>query len=130
MVSKLHILSVECREGVAGCKHSAFNFGFSMNPERLLSIVLVLLLGYNGVFFAYHLADKARVFADAMNEVQSLLNVVELIAVLCLFVDLVVRFDRIPTAWQWPRTTAVGICVAGMLFKWFVLYLRLSYLVD
>ena len=130
MASKLHILSVECREGVAGCKHSAFNFDFRMNPERLLSIVLVLLLGYNGVFLAYHLADKARVFADAMNEVQSLLNVVELIAVLCLFVDLVVRFDRIPTAWQWPRTAAVGICVAGMLFKWFVLYLRLSYLVD
>ena len=130
MVGKLHILSVESREGGAGCKHSAFNFGFSMNPERLLSIVLVLLLGYNGVFFAYHLADKARVFADAMNEVQSLLNVVELIAVLCLFVDLVVRFDRIPKAWQWPRTAAVGICVAGMLFKWFVLYLRLSYLVD
>lgn len=130
MVGKLHILSVESREGGAGCKHSAFNFGFSMNPERLLSIVLVLLLGYNGVFFAYHLADQARVFADAMNEVQSLLNVVELIAVLCLFVDLVVRFDRIPKAWQWPRTAAVGICVAGMLFKWFVLYLRLSYLVN
>jgi hypothetical protein len=47
-----------------------------------------------------------------------------------LFVDLVVRFDQIPKPSQPWRTLAVGICVAGMLFKWFVLYLRLSYLVD
>jgi hypothetical protein len=45
-------------------------------------------------------------------------------------VDLVVRFDRIPSRFQPSRTLAVGLCVAGMLFKWFILYLRLSYLVD
>ena len=25
---------------------------------------------------------------------------------------------------------AVGLCLTGMLFKWFILYLHLSYLVD
>ena len=28
------------------------------------------------------------------------------------------------------RVAGVGLCAAGMLFKWFVLYLQLSYLVD
>lgn len=113
-----------------GCEHSTFNLGFRMTPQRILSSVLVLLLGYNAVFFAFHLMDKARTIANTMAEVQSLVNVLELIAVGTLFVDLVVRYDQIPQSWRGIRTVAVGLCVTGMLFKWFVLYLRLSYLVD
>ena len=113
-----------------GCEHSTFNLAFRMTPQRILSSVLVLLLGYNAVFFAFHLMDKARTVAHAMADVQSLVNVLELIAVGSLFVDLVIRYDQIPQSWRGLRTAAVGLCVTGMLFKWFVLYLRLSYLVD
>jgi len=102
----------------------------SMTPARILTGLLLALLGYNGVFFAMHLQGMARVWADALEPVQAVLNVLELIAVASLFVDLVVRFDRIPSRFQPSRTLAVGLCVAGMLFKWFILYLRLSYLVD
>ncbi|MDA0728581.1 MAG: hypothetical protein O3B70_05700 [Bacteroidetes bacterium] len=101
-----------------------------MSPTRLLTGVLFLLLGYNAAFFFFHVQGDARAWASALSDLQSLLNVMELIAVLSLFVDLVVRFDQIPKTNQPWRTLAVGICVAGMLFKWFVLYLRLSYLVD
>ena len=68
--------------------------------------------------------------AEALAEVQSLLNIFELIAVMVLFVDLVLRFDHIASRWQVPRVAAVGLCLTGMLFKWFILYLHLSYLVD
>ena len=66
----------------------------------------------------------------SLSEVQSLLNIFELIAVMVLFVDLVLRFDHIASKWQVPRVAAVGLCLTGMLFKWFILYLHLSYLVD
>ena len=65
--------------------------------------VLGLLLGYNVVFFTAHLKGKARALAEVLAEVQSLLNIFELIAVMVLFVDLVLRFDHIESRWQVPR---------------------------
>ena len=62
--------------------------------------------------------------------VPSFLNIFALLAVLVLFVYLVLRFDQLASRWQVPRVAAVGICLTGMLFKWFILYLHLSYLVD
>ena len=101
-----------------------------MENNRVLQVVLGLLLGYNAVFFTAHARGQARVLAAALAEVQSLLNIFELIAVLGLFVDLVLRFDHIAARWQVPRVAAVGLCLTGMLFKWFILYLHMSYLVD
>lgn len=101
-----------------------------MSPHRILNGVLGALLCYNLTFFVFHLTDQARAWRDALEGVQSLLNIFELIAVVSLFVDLVRRFDEIPEKWQTPRVAAVGLCVAGMFFKWFILYLQLSYLVD
>lgn len=102
----------------------------AMSPHRILNGVLGALLCYNIAFFVFHLTDQARAWRDALEGVQSLLNIFELIAVASLFVDLVRRFDEISAKWQTPRVAAVGLCVAGMLFKWFILYLQLSYLVD
>lgn len=101
-----------------------------MRPERLLNGVLAALLIYNAAFFVMHLSHQSRAWRDALEGVQSVINILELIAVATLFVDLVIRYDRIASPWQVPRVAAVGICVTGMLFKWFVLYLQLSYLVD
>lgn len=101
-----------------------------MSPTRILSSILAILLAYNATFFALHLSGRARIWKDALNDLQSTLSILELMAVVALFVDLVVRYDNIPNAWQTPRVIAVGLCVAGLLFKWFILYLHLSYLVD
>jgi hypothetical protein len=101
-----------------------------MRPERLLNGVLAAMLTYNAAFFVMHLSQQSRAWRDALEGVQSVINILELIAVATLFVDLVIRYDRIASSWQVPRVAAVGICVTGMLFKWFVLYLQLSYLVD
>ena len=101
-----------------------------MSPARILSGILAILLAYNSVFFALHLTGRSRMWKDALNDLQATLSIMELMAVVALFVDLVVRYDNIPKAWQTPRVIAVGLCVAGLLFKWFILYLHLSYLVD
>lgn len=101
-----------------------------MSPARILSGILAILLAYNATFFALHLTGRARLWKDALNDLQATLSIMELMAVAALFVDLVVRYDNIPNAWQTPRVVAVGLCVAGLLFKWFILYLHLSYLVD
>ena len=102
----------------------------AMSPTRILSSILAVLLAYNATFFALHLTGRARMWKDALSDLQGTLSIMELMAVVALFVDLVVRYDNIPKAWQTPRVIAVGLCVAGLLFKWFILYLHLSYLVD
>ena len=101
-----------------------------MTPNRILNGILGVLLAYNASFFVLHLSGQSRLWKDALSDVQALLSIMELIAVVALFVDLVVRFDQIAKSWQVPRVAGVGLCVTGMIFKWFVLYLHLSYLVD
>ena len=81
-------------------------------------------------FFVLHLGGDARIWKSVFQDVQAILNILELIAVVSLFEDLVVRFDQITRSFQVPRVVGVGLCVTGLLFKWFVLYLHLSYLVD
>ena len=73
--------------------------------------VLGLLLGYNVVFFTAHLKGK-RALAEVLAEVQSLLNIFELIAVMVLFVDLVLRFDHIESRWQVSGGRS-GLCLTA-----------------
>lgn len=108
----------------------AFNFEAMASTHKLLNGVLAALLLYNAAFFVLHLGGEARMWKSVFQDVQAILNILELIAVVSLFVDLVVRFDQITPSLQVPRVVGVGLCVTGLLFKWFVLYLHLSYLVD
>ena len=88
------------------------------NPHRHLAF----LLAYNASFFALHFTGQARVWKDALNDLQATLSIMELMAVVALFVDLVVRYDNIPKTWQ-TSCHRRGLCVTGLLFKWFILYL-------
>ena len=101
-----------------------------MAPHRLLNGILGLLLVYNGTFFALYLTGRSRMWKDALENLQATLSIMEFIAVATLFIDLVIRYDLIQSKWQAPRVAGVGLCVTGMIFKWFILYLHLSYLVD
>ena len=77
-----------------------------MENNRILQGVLGLLLGYNVVFFTAHLQGQARALAEALAEVQSLLNIFELIAVMVLFVDLVLGLTTSPHGGRclgWPQ---------------------------
>ena len=107
----------------------AFNFDPMASTRKMLNGVLAALLLYNAAFFVLHLGGEARMWKSVFQDVQAILNILELIAVVSLFVDLVVRLTKSPS-FQVPRVVGVGLCVTGLLFKWFVLYLHLSYLVD
>ena len=86
-------------------------------------------LAYNASFFPCICRTKSALERRTQRRA-SLAEHHGAIAVVALFVDLVVRFDQIAKSWQVPRVAGVGLCVTGMIFKWFVLYLHLSYLVD
>ena len=129
MPSKMAILFAKVKAKAKVFQHSNVYFRI-MGPNRLLAAVLGILLSYNAVFTAAQWMGESRALAAAMSDVQSIVNVLELIAVGTLFVDLVLRYDHFSGRWRIPRVVGVGICLTGMLFKWFILYLHLSYLVD
>lgn len=101
-----------------------------MTPLRLLNFIMVVLLSYNTTFFLMHWSNQARLWKETVGDLQAVLNIMELIAVAALFVDLVIRYDNIAPGWRIPRVALVGLCVTGFLFKSFILYLELSYLMD
>ena len=129
MKSKMALLFAKVKAKAKVFQHSNVYFRI-MAPNRLLDAVLGILLSYNAVFTAAQWMGESRALAAAMSDVQSIVNVLELIAVGTLFVDLVLRYDYFSNRWRIPRVVGVGICLTGMLFKWFILYLHLSYLVD
>ena len=55
-----------------------------MTPHRILNGILGVLLAYNASFFALHLTGQSRLWKDALSEVQALLSIMELIAVIAL----------------------------------------------
>lgn len=129
MSSKMAILFAKVKAMTKVFQHYSVYFRI-MGPNRLLDAVLGILLSYNAVFTAAQWMGESRALAAAMSDVQSIVNVLELIAVGTLFVDLVLRYDHFSDRWRIPRVVGVGLCLTGMLFKWFILYLHLSYLVD
>ena len=73
-----------------------------MENNRILQGVLGLLLGYNVVFFAAHIKAR-RVPSPRFCRSAVALNIFELIAVMVLFVDLVLRFDHIASSGKCSR---------------------------
>ena len=55
-----------------------------MTPHRILNGILGVLLAYNASFFALHLSGQSRLWKDALSDVQALLSIMELIAVIAL----------------------------------------------
>tara|TARA_B110000003_G_C16645046_1_gene531677 strand:+ start:358 stop:747 length:390 start_codon:yes stop_codon:yes gene_type:complete len=129
MSSKMDIPFAKVKPLTKVFQHSEVYF-CAMAPNRLLDAVLGILLTYNAVFTAAQWMGESRALAAAMSDMQSVINVLELLAVGTLFVDLVLRYDHLSDRWRIPRVMGVGLCLTGMLFKWFILYLHLSYLVD
>ena len=103
-----------------------------MENNRVLQVVLGLLLGYNAVFFTAHLQGAKLASSQRRSlEVQSLS---EHLRTHCgdgpvCGPGAPVRPHRlaVASATGWLR---LALCLTGMLFKWFILYLHMSYLVD
>ena len=70
-------------------------------------------------------AGRIMAFIDAR---RGWVTLFEAIAALSVFVDLIVRFDAYPPRGRAWRVSAVGLAMAGLVFKAFAFYLDSAYL--
>ena len=99
----------------------------------MIKLTLWLMLGLNAVFvwteFNNHILPNAASWLDnGLDSIRVPLTIIELIAVVTLFVDLVLRFDLMNTKYRNLHVLAVGICVCGFIFKAFIFFLHSAYL--
>lgn len=106
----------------------------SGNDQWLLDASLALLVVYNVVFLVDvavaesvpgQWAARFMAFIDAR---RGWVTLFEAIAAVSVFVDLIVRFDAYPDRSRGWRVAAVGLAMAGLVFKAFAFYLDSAYL--
>lgn len=102
--------------------------------QWLLDASLALIILYDAIYLWDVLAGsgpsgmwaaRTMAFIDAR---RGWVTLFEAIAALSLFVDLVVRFDDYEGRSRRLRVAAVGIAMAGLVFKAFTFYLDSAYL--
>ena len=102
--------------------------------QWLIDGSLLLLVAYNLVFLVDTIFDGAGVGRWAstvmhfIDERRGWVTLFEAIAALSLFADLVVRFDAYEDKRRNLRVAAIGLAMAGLVFKAFTFYLDSAYL--
>ena len=102
------------------------------NNFKMITLTLWMILGYNASFvwtefFSHIMPESAIWLIDGLDSIRVPLTIVEIFAISTLFMDLVLRFDRMKLKLRTPHVIAVGICVTGFIFKFFVFFLHSSY---
>jgi len=87
----------------------------------------------NSLFLISEFMDEAFPFVaenivTVMDYVRTPLMIIEFIAIGTLFVDLVVRFDKLKVNLQTAHVIAVGFCVVSFVFQIFVFYMDTAFL--
>ena len=102
--------------------------------QWLLDGSLVLLAVYNGLFLLDVIFEGAgmgrwaAVFMAFIDERRGWVTLFEAIAAFSIFVDMIVRFDAYENRRRNARVATVAICMAGLGFKAFAVYLDSAYL--
>jgi hypothetical protein len=99
----------------------------------MIKLTLWLFLGLNAIFlwteFNSHILPEIASWLDnGLESIRVPLTIIELIAVVTLFVDLVLRFDFMNLRYRNLHVIAVGVCVCGFIFKAFIFFLHSAYL--
>ena len=100
---------------------------------KMIALTLWLMLGLNVVFiwseyFPDFASDFIKWLDSGLESIRIQLTILELIAVGTLFVDLVIRFDKIKSNFRTLHVIGVGICICGFIFKSFIYFLHSAYL--
>lgn len=103
------------------------------NNPKMIAVTLWLMLILNGVFLwveflPNQLPETANMINSGLEAIRAPLTIVEFLAIGTLFVDLILRFDFIKLHLRALHVIAVGLCVAGFLFKAFIYFLHSAYL--
>ena len=101
------------------------------NHPKMIALTLWLMLGLNAVFvwsefYPSFASDFITWLDSGLESIRIPLTIVELIAVGTLFIDLVIRFDKIKPNLRKLHVLGVGICVCGFILKSFIYFLKSS----
>ena len=75
-----------------------------------------------------HFPISAAFISEIINSVRAPLMIIEFLAIGTLFVDLVVRYDKIKESLKILHVFAVGFCVSSLMFQIFVYYMDSAFL--
>ena len=71
---------------------------------------------------------SAAFISEVIDSVKAPLMIIEFLAIGTLFVDLVVRYDKIKESLKIMHVFAVGFCVSSFMFQIFVYYMDSAFL--
>lgn len=104
-------------------------------PDRLPLVALVLLTLYNVVFFAAKFTNGRFAWLDSVfaefRESSGFFTLLEFLGVVGVFVDLVVRYDKLGengTGRRRLRLILTALLVIAFFFKLFINYIDSAYL--
>jgi hypothetical protein len=100
---------------------------------KYIRITLWAMIAINSLFLWSEFMDgllpiSAAFIAGEIESVRTPLMIIEFLAIATLFVDLVVRYDRIKERLQTLHVLAVGFCVTSFTFQLFVYYMDSAFL--
>ena len=100
---------------------------------KYIRITLWAMIAINTLFLWSEFMDGLLPISSAFisGEIESVrtpLMIIEFLAIATLFVDLVVRYDRIKEHLQTLHVLAVGFCVTSYIFQVFVYYMDSAFL--
>ena len=75
-----------------------------------------------------HFPISAAFISEIIDSVRAPLMIIEFLAIGTLFVDLVVRYDKIKVSLKILHVFAVGFCVSSFMFQIFVYYMDSAFL--
>jgi hypothetical protein len=100
---------------------------------KYIRITLWAMIAINTLFLWSEFMDgllpiSAAFISGEIESVRTPLMIIEFLAIATLFVDLVVRYDRIKERLQTLHVLAVGFCVTSFIFQVFVYYMDSAFL--
>ncbi len=105
-----------------------------MNKDgKRIRVTLWALMTITTLFLFSELLDntfpsQASSVSDVFNVIRTPLMIIQFLGLGTLFVDLVVRFDRLQDRFRTLHVIAVGYCVISYMFEIFVFYMDSAFL--
>lgn len=101
-----------------------------MTRVTLWAIMVIATLFLFSELFDNTFPYQAATISGIMSQVRTPLMIIQFLAVAILFVDLVVRYDKLNEKFQIAHVVAVGYCIISFMFQIFVYYMDSAFLAE
>ena len=105
-----------------------------MNKDgQMIRVTLWAIMTITTLFLFSELLDnmfpaQAAIISEAFDLIRTPLMIIQFLGLGTLFVDLVVRFDRLNERFRVLHVIAVGYCIISYMFQIFVFYMDSAFL--